>query len=127
MNRIALRLVFLILPLAGIAGTASAHHPPRFRDCQMFSYTGQIERIEWANPHVMLYIRGDDGETYELGWLDLQALHRADIERDTLNVGDHVVVEGGFRPNEVSKKPLLLSTIRRTSDGWEWSQPLQGC
>jgi hypothetical protein len=127
MSRIAFRFVLLALPVLAIANTASAHHPPRFERCRMFTYTGQIERIEWGNPHVQLYIRGDDGESYKIGWLNLQALHRADIEIDTLHVGDHVVVQGGFRPNDVAEKPLLLSSIRRTSDGWEWSQPVQGC
>jgi Family of unknown function (DUF6152) len=127
MNRIASRFVLLILPLVGIASTANAHHPPRFERCQMFTFTGQIERIEWANPHVQLFIRTDDGETHQMGWLSLQALHRAGIEEDTLHAGDRVEVEGGFRSKDAANEPLLLSKVHRTSDGWEWSQPIQGC
>jgi hypothetical protein len=127
MSRIGFRIVLLALPVLAIAGTASAHHPPRFERCVMFTYTGQIERIDWANPHVQLVIRADDGESYELGWLGIQALHRAGIDVGTLKVGDPVVVEGGYRPQDAANAPLLLSHIRRTSDGWEWSQPIQGC
>lgn len=124
---IALRLALLVLPGLGIANTASAHHPPRFERCRIFTYEGQIERIEWRNPHVQIYLRTADGDVMDLGWLNLQALHRVGIEQDTLQVGDRVVVEGGFRPQDVGDEPLWLSHIRRTSDGWEWEQPLQGC
>lgn len=120
---------FLVLPLAllGIAGTAAAHHPPRYERCQQITFTGRIERIDWGNPHVKLLIRSTDGVSYEAGWLNLHTLRLAGIDEDTLHVGDDVVVEAGLRSNDVKDKPILLSSIRRPSDGWEWSQPLQGC
>jgi hypothetical protein len=121
------RSSIVVLALVGMIGPAAAHHPPRFERCHRLTFTGEIERIEWANPHVKLLIRSANGMSYQFGWLDLPALHRAGIQRDTLHVGDHVVVEGGIRTKDVLKKPALLSSIRRPSDGWEWSQPLQGC
>lgn len=117
----------LVLALLGMTCSAAAHHLPRFERCQRLTFTGEIERIEWANPHVLLLIRSANGMSYQFGWLDLQALHRAGIQMDTLHVGDHVVVAGGIRAKDVLKKPVLLSRIRRPSDGWEWSEPLQGC
>jgi Family of unknown function (DUF6152) len=127
MSRVALRSVFLLLPLLGIAGMAKAHHPPRFERCQLVSIEGAIERIDWDNPHVRLILKSDQGESYELGWLSPRALRRADIDIDLLHIGDRVVVETGFRPQDAEKQPLLLSGIRRTSDGWTWSQEPQGC
>jgi hypothetical protein len=38
-----------------------------------------------------------------------------------------VVITAGIRPDEVVERPLLLSYIHRTSDGWGWSQLPQGC
>lgn len=122
-----LRSAFPALLLLAVAATAAAHHPPRFERCQRFTFTGQLERIDWANPHVLLYIRDDDGESREVGWLNVQGLEREGIHPETLRVGDRLTVEGGIRLNAVVEKPILLSIIRRPSDGWEWSQPLQGC
>jgi hypothetical protein len=115
------------LALLGIVNAAVAHHPPRFERCQRFTFAGQLERIEWVSPHVQLFIRTDDGEIRQVGWLNLQGLARAGIEQDTLRIGDRLVVEGGTRTKDVVEKPILLSSIRRPSDGWEWSQALQGC
>jgi Family of unknown function (DUF6152) len=126
MSRVVFRLSVVALALLGIANAAVAHHPPRFERCQRFTFTGQLERIEWVSPHVQLFIRTDDGEIQQVGWLNLQGLARAGIEQDTLRIGDHLVVEGGTR-TDVVEKPILLSSIHRASDGWEWSQALQGC
>ena len=91
-----------------------------------FTFTGQVERIEWRAPHVELFIQTDDGASYRLAWLSIHQLGWVGIDRDTLRVGDQVLVSAGTRPDDVVDRPLLLSNIRRTSDGWEWSQPLQG-
>ena len=127
MNRRFLRSFVFILALLGIASTASSHHLPRFERCMLVTFSGELERIEWAYPHVLLFVRTEDGTTQELGWLDVRGLAREGIERDTLHVGDQLEVQGGFRPNDISKEPILVSSIRRPSDGWEWSQTPQGC
>ena len=113
--------------LFGLASSSAAHHPPRFEHCQRFTFTGQLERIEWTNPHVILSLRTDDGTRHEAGWLNVQGLRRSGIEVDTLRIGDRLIVQGGIRKKEADMKPILLSSIRRLSDGWEWSQPLHGC
>jgi hypothetical protein len=118
---------FLALALVGIASSAAAHHPPRFERCQYLSFPGQIEQIEWGNPHVELVIKSEDGVSHRAAWLNLQILGRAGIIKETLHVGDQVVVSGGVRTDDVSERPMVLNGIRRTSDGWEWSQPPQGC
>ena len=124
----ACRSTVLALALLVVTGAATAHHPPRFERCKLYPFTGQIERIEWVNPHVQLYIRtDDDGELLQVGWLGLQALERAGITRETLRAGDHVAIEGGVRNDDIADEPILLSSIRRDSDGWEWVQALQGC
>jgi hypothetical protein len=127
MMRVVLKSSILTLVLLGSASTAVAHHPPRFERCQRFTFTGQLERIEWVNPHVLLFIKTDDGTSQQVGWLSPRVLKRAGIETDTLRVGDRLVIEGGTRIKDIAEEPILLSIIRRPSDGWEWSQPLQGC
>jgi hypothetical protein len=107
-------------------GPAAAHHPPFMERCQSFTFTGRIERIDWRNPHVELTIRTDGGESHEVTWLNLQALARAGIARDTLRVGDEVTVTVGTR-DDIVPRPMLLAAITRTRDDWEWSQVPQGC
>jgi len=126
MNRRALNLPALALAL-GIAGSAAAHHPPQMDRCASFSFTGQIERIEWRAPHVELLIRTAEGVTHQVSWLAINQLGLAGIERDTLRIDDQVVVTAGIRLDDTTARPLLLSYIHRDSDGWGWSQKPQGC
>lgn len=113
--------------LFGGASGSSAHHPPRFERCQRFTFIGQLEKVEWTNPHVLLSLRTDEGGVRQVGWLSIQRLRRAGIGVETLRIGDRFVVEGGIRKNDDRREPTLLSSIRRLGGGWEWSQPLQGC
>lgn len=108
-------------------GLAAAHHPPNMDRCASFSFTGQIERIEWRRPHVELVIRTDEGVAHRVTWLALNQLSLAGIERDTLRIGDEVSVTAGIRVDDVVERPMLLSYIHRESDGWGWSQRPQGC
>src|SRR5690606_29311781 len=72
----------------GAAGHAAAHHPPQMDRCASFSFSGQIERIEWHSPHVELFIRTPEGMTHHVSWLAINQLGLAGIDRDTLRVGD---------------------------------------
>ena len=127
MSRIVLSSSVLTLALLGAPAPTAAHHPPLYERCQVYTFEGQIEQIDWSNPHVQLFIREADGTLHRLGWLGLQALHRAGIDRSTLHVGDQVVFTASLRPDDVVDRPQLVSSLTRASDGWEWSQPLQGC
>lgn len=111
----------------GMTGGAAAHHAPRMEGCVISSFTGQIAQIEWHMPHVELFVRTDDGVVHRLTWRGIHQLAWIDIDRDTLHIGDRVVITATTRRDDVPEKPMLLSNIRRTSDGWEWSQSPQGC
>lgn len=122
----------LISSLAGtlvlsLAVVADAHHPPKMERCASFSFTGEIERIEWRMPHVELFVRAEDGSGYQVSWLSINQLELAGIDRDTLRIGDQVAITAGVRVDEVVARPLLLSYIHRNSDDWGWSQLPQGC
>ena len=125
MNRVAFRFSALILALC-IAAAASAHHPPLMERCYSLTFDGQVEQIEWRNPHVELFIRTAGGESHRVTWLNMQQLGLAGINRDTLHTGDQVTVTVGTR-NDAVTRPKLLAAITRISDGWAWSQVPQGC
>jgi hypothetical protein len=94
--------------------------------CESLTFTGQVEQVQWHNPHVELAIRTDSGERRQVIWLNIQGLKRAGIDFDTLRAGDQVTVTVGTR-DDVVERPMLLAAITRASDGWEWSQVPQGC
>jgi len=119
---------FLVFALTfGMAGPAPAHHPPKVERCENLTFSGEIERINWRRPHVEIFVRTDDGVTHELGWLAINRLGLANIDEHTLQPGDRVTIRAGIRPNEVVSRPMLLNSIHRESDGWEWSQAPEGC
>jgi hypothetical protein len=118
---------FMIALLLASSGVAFAHHPPKMERCASFTFSGEVERIEWRRPHVEVFVRTEEGETYQVTWLDINQLHLAGIEHDTLKIGDEVIISAGIRPNDVVVRPMLLSYIHRESDGWGWSQTPQGC
>jgi hypothetical protein len=94
--------------------------------CLSSTFTGQVEQVEWRNPHVELIIRTDSGESHRVVWLNIQGLRRAGIDSGTLRAGDQVTVTVGTLDN-AETRPMLLAAITRASDGWEWSHPPQGC
>lgn len=126
MSRSVISIPGLAVALS-IASVATGHHPPKMERCASFSFTGEIQRIEWRMPHVQLFIRAEDGAIHHVSWLSINQLEIAGIARDTLHVGDQVAVTTGIREDDVVERPLLLSYIHRSSDDWGWSQVPQGC
>ena len=125
-SRAFLESSIVTLILLGLSSTTAAHHPPRFEQCVRVTANGRIEEIAWTNPHVELSVKADDGSAYRIIWLNLQQLSRAGIKQDSLGVGDRVVISAIKRSGD-TRSPMLLSEIRRPADGWQWSQPPQGC
>lgn len=118
---------FALALALGVQSPAPAHHPANIERCATYSFTGQIERIEWGLPHVELFIRSDQGMVYQTTWLATNQLFLVGIDETTLQVGDRVEVRAGVLPNDVVIRPMLLSYIRRIRDGWQWSQRPEGC
>jgi hypothetical protein len=115
------------LALLCIASSASAHHPPHFDRCKLYTVSGDIERIEWANPHVKLTLKSADGMTYDLLWRSIQQLSLAGVEKDAVRVGDHVEITGSKQADDGGHVSMLLSELHKACDGLQWSQPPQGC
>jgi thiamine monophosphate kinase len=84
---------------------------------------GVVTEFAWRNPHSFMKIDvlGKDGTTqsWTLEWGSASQLTNSQITRTTLKPGDHLVVNG-----RVSRDPsahrMLLTDIKRPSDGWEW-------
>jgi Family of unknown function (DUF6152) len=115
------------LALLGVVSAADAHHPPHFDRCKLYTIEGDVQRIDWGNPHVKLSIKAADGTTYELVWRSIQQLSLAGVQKEAVRVGDHVVATGSKQADDGAHVSILLSELHTASDGLQWSQPTQGC
>jgi uncharacterized protein DUF6152 len=115
------------LALLSLASSAAAHHPPRFDHCKLYTIEGDVQSVEWRNPHVKLSIKTADGASYDLNWRSIQQLSLAGVQKDAVKVGDHLVVTGSKQSEDADRVSLLLSELHKAGDGVQWSQPPQGC
>jgi len=95
---------------------ALAHHSfsAEFDGSKLIELKGTVTRIDWANPHVYFYldVKDDKGNTSNWGCEAASpgSLHRQGWNRDSLKVGDQVIV-GGYPARDGSK----LADARRVT------------
>ena len=82
----------LTLTLALLSVAAYAHHGfGAFDRTKPLSLTGVVKRVEWVNPHVIVYldVKGDRGkvETWAIQTAPPHLLVRSGVTRDALNPG----------------------------------------
>ena len=103
-------LSILVVILGGLLVTGEplfAHHglSAQFDRDQPVSLTGEIVKVEWLNPHIWIYIdvAQDDGSvmTWGLSSSSPFMLQRRGITRDTLKIGEEIMVNG-FRARDGS-------------------------
>ena len=91
--------------LAAVVGLAAAypalaHHSfsAEFDGSKVIELKGAVTKLEWANPHVYFYmdVKDEKGATTNWGCETTSpgSLHRQGWTRDTLKVGDQVIVDG---------------------------------
>ena len=82
------------------ASPALAHHSfsAEFDGTKLVELKGTVTKIEWANPHVYFYldVKDDKGGTTNWGCETASpgSLHRQGWSRDSLKVGDQVIIDG---------------------------------
>jgi hypothetical protein len=99
---------------------APAHHSfARYYLSTEIEVSGTVRELEWANPHVYLYVAGeaDGGETVEwqVEGQPPSILRRFGWTPEVLSVGDSVIVTG--RPSRDDARKEILGVSVRKSDG----------
>lgn len=124
MNR---RILLLLAGLAILAGAdrVFAHHSfsATYDSEKSVEIEGLVKEFAWRNPHsfMRLDVTGEDGttKTWALEWGSTNDLTQAKITRTTLRPGDRIVVTGQA-PRDSTSLRLLISSVNRPSDGFEW-------
>jgi len=99
-----------------LALPALAHHSfsAEFDGGKLIELKGVVTKIDWANPHVYFYLDVKDEKGNTTNWgceaASPGSLHRQGWNRDSLKVGDQIIV-GGYPARDGSK----LADARRVT------------
>jgi hypothetical protein len=115
------RLAGVLTGLLLTSAAATAHHgyDDFFREKRV-SVEGVLEGLDYANPHVVLKIRTDDGQLYTALWEGLTGVERRGGAWTSLTVGERVMVIGSPPRDPASRDIALLRQVTRLRDGWTW-------
>ena len=123
----------LILAMAGAfvaAIPAHAHHSfsATYFDDKVQKVEGNLVQFLYRNPHSFVHVEGPDEQgvvqRWAVEWGAGLQLNQQGVMRDTLRVGDHVIIEGNPGRNPQDHR-LRMRSILRPSDGWKWSGTFQ--
>jgi hypothetical protein len=86
---------------------------------------GKIVQFVYRNPHSFVHVEAPDPDgkvqRWAVEWGGTAQLQTAGVNRDTLKVGDKVVITG--RPSRVADEyRVLMVNLTRASDGFQWGR-----
>ena len=124
-----LRLTVLMIAAAALWSISSvplsAHHSfaaTYFEDKQE-KVEGDLAQFLFRNPHSYVHVdvKQANGEVvrYAIEWAGGGQLGRQGVARDTLKVGDHVIIVGNPGRNPEDHR-LRLIRLQRPADGYSW-------
>jgi hypothetical protein len=119
-------VVYFVIGAALLAGTAAyAHHSyAATYDVQNeVKLEGKLVQFVYRNPHSFVHVQAPDAggaqQRWAVEWAGTGQLAEAGVQRDTLKVGDAVVIVG--RPSRVrGEYRALMVRLTRPADGFTW-------
>jgi Family of unknown function (DUF6152) len=84
---------------------------------------GQVAKVSFASPHVMLTIETKNSGTWQAEWTNPDSLMRQQVRQNTIQPGDVLEIEGSPARDPDSRVVSALTEIRRPADGWHWVRP----
>ncbi|PYR64795.1 MAG: hypothetical protein DMF87_15625 [Acidobacteria bacterium] len=110
-----------------VAAPAYAHHSfaATYREKDSVTIEGELVQLDFRNPHsfVHLDVKEKDGTVvrYAVEWGGVGQLGQQGVTRETLRVGDHVIITGAPGRNPADHRVRMV-TLKRPSDGFTWGQ-----
>ncbi len=118
MRRSFLALVGVAVLTGSVA--VDAHHSYANFSDNITPIEGTLEKMMFANPHVVLTIRTKDASVYTATWVAAFNLENRGMKATELKTGDVVVVSGTPARDPSVHEISRLEEVRRVSDGWRW-------
>lgn len=125
MRRISAALVAAIGLLAGGVGSAHHSYAATYDTSKDVKLEGKLVQFVYRNPHTFVHVQvpDDAGKTHRwaVEWSGTSQLAGAGVTRDTLKIGDSVVIT--IHPSRVAAdyRGLMVKLVR-PSDGFNWGQ-----
>jgi hypothetical protein len=121
-----MRKVFLFVVGTAFAATAAyAHHSysATYDVSNEVKLEGKLVQFVYRNPHSFVHLQAPDEkgvqQRWAVEWSGTGQLAEAGVTRDTLKVGDAVLVVG--RPSRVpGEYRVLMVSLKRPADGFTW-------
>ena len=115
----------LVAALGAMTAPAVAHHSygATYDTSREIRLDGKLVQFAWRNPHSFVHVQAPDengaSQRWSVEWSGTSQLANNGITRDTLKVGDAVVIVG--RPSRVpGEYSVLMVNLKRPSDGFSW-------
>lgn len=120
------RMLLLVIAGALLTGAAAyAHHSfgATYNSKEQIKVEGKLVQFVFRNPHSFVYVEapGERGTTqrWAIEWSGAAALGGQGVTRETLRVGDHVIVIGRPSRSPGEYRVQMLS-LKRPADGLTW-------
>jgi len=125
------RLLLFVAIVALVAGTVvSAHHSyaATYDVSKQVKLEGKLVQFVYRNPHSFVTVQAPDEtgtpQRWAVEWAGTTQLGSAGVTRESLKVGDEIVVTA--RPSRVPGEfRALMVTLKRPADGFAWGGPGQ--
>ena len=118
-------LLFAAAATIALSGAAYAHHSyaATYDVTKEVKLEGKLVQFVYRNPHSFVHVttKGESGasERWAVEWSGTTQLGNSGVTKETLKVGDEVVIMG--RPSRVpGEYRALMLTLKRPSDGFAW-------
>ena len=126
--RTILSLAAASVVLAGSAAYAHHSYAATYDVTHEIKLEGKIVQFVYRNPHSFVHVTATDekGESqrWAVEWSGTTQLNNAGVNKESLKVGDVVVITA--RPSRVAGEyRALMLTLKRPSDGFTWGNPGQ--
>ena len=123
--RATLAVLLASLAMFVVALPVAAHHSfaaTYFEDKEV-TIEGDLVQFLFRNPHSFVHVDGKDKDgkpvTWAVEWGGGGQLGRTGVTRETLKVGDHVIIVGNPGRNPDDHR-LRMVKLKRTSDNYTW-------